>query len=150
MNGIMKYISRIYRTSGVIYNNRLRDDGLNQCQHPYIFTYLSGTGYFPGKVGARNLRQPQQRHPSAGDDGEGLIVRKQDEQDRRIWRVYPTERMEQLLLPRARQVMREWNEYLLEPLTQEEREILESAMEKITARANEAAQETLRGKERQP
>ena len=78
-----------------------------------------------------------------------MIVRKQDEQDRRIWRVYPTERMEQLL-PRARQVMREWNEYLLEPLTQEEREILERAMEKITARANEAAQETLRGKERQP
>ena len=150
MNGIMKYISRIYRTTGVVYNNRLRDDGLNQCQHPYILHNCREPGISQEKL-AREIcvNRSNVTRQLAAMEKEGLIVRKQDEQDRRIWRVYPTERMEQLL-PRARQVMREWNEYLLEPLTQEEREILERAMEKITARANEAAQETLRGKERQP
>ena len=33
--------------------------------------------------------------------------------DRRVWRVYPTQRMQELL-PHVRLVMREWNEYLLE------------------------------------
>ena len=79
----------------------------------------------------------------------GLIIRKQDSNDRRVWRVYPTEKMQQLL-PVVRQVMGEWNEYLLEELSQQEREVLVQALEKVTARANEAARELLGGRERQP
>ena len=79
----------------------------------------------------------------------GLIIRKQDSNDRRVWRVYPTEKMQQLL-PVVRQVMGERNEYLLEELSQQEREVLVQALEKVTARANEAARELLGGRERQP
>ena len=103
MNGIMKYISRIYRTTGVVYNNRLRDDGLNQCQHPYILHICREPGISQEKL-AREIcvNRSNVTRQLATMEKEGLIVRKQDKQDRRIWRVYPTERMEQLL-PRARQ-----------------------------------------------
>ena len=79
----------------------------------------------------------------------GLITRQQDMEDRRVWRVYPTEKMQELL-PCVRSVMREWNEYLLEELSEEERETLVQLLEKVTKRANEAAQNTLSGRDKQP
>ena len=77
-----------------------------------------------------------------------LITRKQDEQDRRIWRVYPTQTMQELL-PCVRKVMREWNEYILAPLSEQEQQTLIALLEKVSERANLAAQETLSGREKQ-
>ena len=31
MNGIMKYINRIHRMGGVVYNSKLKDYGIAQC-----------------------------------------------------------------------------------------------------------------------
>ena len=75
----------------------------------------------------------------------GLIMRKQDPTDRRVWRVYPTQKMQELL-PHVRLVMREWNEYLLEEFSEEEQEKLVVALEKLMQRAQTAAQESLKGR----
>ena len=75
----------------------------------------------------------------------GLIMRKQDPTDRRVWRVYPTQKMQELL-PHVRLVMKEWNEYLLEEFSEEEQEKLVVALEKLMQRAQTAAQESLKGR----
>ncbi|WP_296627009.1 MarR family transcriptional regulator [uncultured Negativibacillus sp.] len=150
MNGIMKYINRLSRTTGVFYNSRLRDYGIGQCHHPYILLICREPGIPQEKI-SREIcvnKSNVTRQLTALEE-KGLIIRKQDSNDRRVWRVYPTEKMQQLL-PVVRQVMGEWNEYLLEELSQQEREVLVQALEKVTARANEAARELLGGRERQP
>lgn len=150
MNGIMKYINRISRTTGVYYNNRLRDYGIGQCHHPYILLICREPGIPQEKI-SREIcvnKSNVTRQLTALEE-KGLIVRKQDGSDRRVWRVYPTEQMQQLL-PAVRQVMGDWNEYLLEELSQEERELLVQALEKVTERANAAARELLGGRDRQP
>lgn len=150
MNGIMKYINRLSRTTGVFYNSRLHDYGIGQCHHPYILLICREPGIPQEKI-SREIcvnKSNVTRQLTALEE-KGLIIRKQDSNDRRVWRVYPTEKMQQLL-PVVRQVMGEWNEYLLEELSQQEREVLVQALEKVTARANEAARELLGGRERQP
>ena len=53
-------------------------------------------------------------------------------------------------MPHVRQVMKEWNEYLLEEFDEEQREHLIAALEQLARRAQDAAKENLKGRERQP
>ena len=50
MNGIMKYINRLSRTTGVFYNSRLRDYGIGQCHHPYILLICREPGIPQEKI----------------------------------------------------------------------------------------------------
>ena len=50
--------------------------------------------------------------------------------------VYPTEKAIELL-PFLQGMVRNWNQYLLEGLTEEEKEKLEAVMEKISQRARD-------------
>ena len=149
MNGIMKYINRIVRGNEIVYSGQLRGYGITQCQHPYILLICREPGIPQEKI-SREIcvnKSSVTRQISILEE-RGLIVRKQDQSDRRVWRVYPTQRMQEVL-PHVRQVMREWNEYLLEEFSDEERERLIAALEILSQRAQKAAQETLKGRERQ-
>lgn len=146
MNRIMKYINRISRCNGVVYANRLRGYGITQCQHPYILLICREPGIPQEKI-SRELcvnKSSVTRQITLMEE-KGLIMRKQDPTDRRVWRVYPTQKMQELL-PHVRLVMREWNEYLLEEFSEEEQEKLVVALEKLMQRAQTAAQESLKGR----
>ena len=150
MNGIMKYINRIHRTGGVVYSSKLKDYGIAHCQHPYIILICREPGIVQEKISREIcVNKSNVTRQLATLEEKGLITRQQDMEDRRVWRVYPTEKMQELL-PCVRSVMREWNEYLLEELSEEERETLVQLLEKGTKRANEAAQNTLSGRDKQP
>ena len=150
MNGIMKYINRIARSNEVVYANRLRGYGITQSQHPYTLLICREPGIPQEKI-SREIcvnKSSVTRQITILEE-KGLIVRKQDQTDRRVWRVYPTQRMQELL-PHVRQVMKEWNEYLLEEFDEEQREHLIAALEQLARRAQDAAKENLKGRERQP
>ena len=143
MNGIMKYINRISRCNGVVYANRLRGYGITQCQHPYILLICREPGIPQEKI-SRELcvnKSSVTRQITLMEE-KGLIMRKQDPTDRRV---YPTQKMQELL-PHVRLVMKEWNEYLLEEFSEEEQEKLVVALEKLMQRAQTAAQESLKGR----
>lgn len=147
MPGIMKYINRISRANAIVYSNQLKDYGITQIQHPYILLICREPGISQERI-AKEIcvnRSNVTRQLTILEEKK-LITRMQDAQDRRIWRVYPTEAMQELL-PTVRRVMREWNEYLLKDLTDGEREQLVQLLGKITVRANQAAENHLRGKE---
>ena len=140
MNGIMKYINRIARSNEVVYANRLRGYGITQSQPGIPQEKISREICVNKSSVTRQITILEEK---------GLIVRKQDQTDRRVWRVYPTQRMQELL-PHVRQVMKEWNEYLLEEFDEEQREHLIAALEQLARRAQDAAKENLKGRERQP
>lgn len=67
---------------------------------------------------------------------EGYIRRQTSEKDRRVTRLYPTEKTV-LLIPEIRQVFRDWNDYLMQALSEEEQERLKSLLSVVRARADE-------------
>lgn len=67
---------------------------------------------------------------------QGYVERRPGETDKRVTLVYPTPRLEEML-PTVRQINKEWSDYILEGLSREELDLLESTLLKITLRAKE-------------
>ncbi len=148
MPGIMKYVNRIHRSMGIVYNNRLREYGINHCQHPYILLICRHPGITQEEL-ARSVcvNKSNVTRQLASLEGEGYLTRRPDEGDKRLLRVYPTKKMEDLL-PHVQEVMGNWNSLLLEGFSEEEQNKLLSMLEVITDRATKAAHSTLRSNER--
>lgn len=64
----------------------------------------------------------------------GFVRRESDPDDRRVLRVYPTEKAE-AALPRVCELMEEWNRLLLEELNPEEQACLLTLLSRVTRKA---------------
>lgn len=145
MRGIMKYINRISRSSGIVYNAQLKHYGVNHCQHPYILLICSHPGISQEELArAICVHKSNVTRQLAALESAGYLTRRQSQEDKRVLQVYPTEKMQQLL-PQVRSVMQTWNACILDGLTDEEREQLAALLEKAAQKATQAAQEILHG-----
>ncbi len=143
MRGIMKYINRINRSTGIVYNQRLREFGINHCQHPYIIQICRHPGISQEELArAICVNKSNVARQLAVLEADGLLTRTPDPEDRRVMQVFPTEKME-ALLPCVREVMGDWNSCLLANFSEEDREKLIAMLEIITERAVKAAEETM-------
>ena len=143
MRGIMKYINRINRSTGMVYNQRLREFGINHCQHPYIIQICRHPGISQEELArAICVNKSNVARQLAVLEADGLLTRTPDPEDRRVMQVFPTEKME-ALLPCVREVMGDWNSCLLADFSEEDREKLIAMLEIITERAVKAAEETM-------
>ena len=143
MRGIMKYINRINRSTGIVYNHRLREFGINHCQHPYIIQICRHPGISQEELArAICVNKSNVARQLAVLEANGLLTRTPDPEDRRVMQVFPTEKME-ALLPCVREVMGDWNSCLLADFSEEDREKLIAILEVITERAVKAAEETM-------
>lgn len=143
MRGIMKYINRINRSTGIVYNQRLREFGINHCQHPYIIQICRHPGISQEELArAICVNKSNVARQLAVLEANGLLTRTPDPEDRRVMQVFPTEKME-ALLPCVREVMGDWNSCLLADFSEEDREKLIAMLEIITERAVKAAEETM-------
>ncbi len=144
-NFVMKYINQIFRFNAVVYNSRLKDYDLTKSQHPYIRIICLNPGISQDQITKKLYVNPSSvtRQLSVLEK-KGLIYRVQDENDRRISLVYPTEEMKKLF-PIAQAVMHDWNKYLLEEFSEEEQEVLFSMLDRLLERAAHAANEVTGG-----
>lgn len=143
MRRIMKYINRINRSTGIVYNQRLREFGINHCQHPYIIQICRHPGISQEELArAICVNKSNVARQLAVLEADGLLTRTPDPEDRRVMQVFPTEKME-ALLPCVREVMGDWNSCLLADFSEEDREKLIAMLEIITERAVKAAEETM-------
>ena len=70
----------------------------------------------------------------------GYVTRRPGEEDRRVMRVYPTEKA-QVALPRIQEIMGNWEEAVAVGLTEVEREKLSALLEDMTRRASALLEE---------
>ena len=68
----------------------------------------------------------------------GFITRKASETDKRVLCVYPTEQMLQMQ-PGLKEAMEQWEQTLLQDLTEEEKQQLNSLLAKLRERVNKEA-----------
>ncbi len=120
MDSMMKYISRISRCATTYRGSRLAEDGLGGNQYVYILRVCRQPGISQEQL-ARDIcvNKSSVTRQLASLEKNGFVMRLPDERDRRVMRVYPTERAE-AVLPKVRTVLADWNRRLTEDFSPEE------------------------------
>lgn len=133
MDSLMKYVSRIHRCAGRYRADKI--DGLNGFQHTYIFHICKRPGISQEEL-ARHIcvNKSNVTRQLGALEQSGFVRREPDTEDRRMLRVFPTEKAE-AAYPRVRALMEEWNGLLLEDFTPEERAVLTSLLDRATRKA---------------
>ena len=137
----MKIISRkmniISRCSGLYRTAELSDTELIAGHIPFLFAVCRTPGLSQDQL-ARRLcfNKSTVTRRLAFLEEHGFITREADENDKRVMRVYPTEKT-QAILPRLRDVSQTWNEKVTVDVSSEELEVFERVLDKIALRAKE-------------
>ena len=137
MAKFMRLVNILSRCHSLYRADRLREETL----YPWHYNYVIPVCLHPGMSQEQLARHVcadkcnVTRHLSRLEEM-GYIQRRPSEQDKRATLVYPTPMMEEML-PKVRQINREWSEYILDGLTDEEIGQLEDTLLKIARRAKE-------------
>ena len=135
MNRITRWISLLERCSSEYRTNEMNDLNINPCHHVYIYCLCNNPGVSQEdltKMIHINKSNVTRSLKVLIDDG--YVYKELDKDDKRIWRIYPTEKAYELR-PRLREKMQTWNEILMDGLTQEEQDKLYDLLKKTTVNA---------------
>ena len=138
MPSLMRRINVISRCATSYKSERLSGE-LSGCHHPFV-TYLSRNPGTSQDAIARYLclnKSTVARTLSYLEE-HSYVKREVDAEDRRITRVYPTEKMLEAL-PQVKALAREWNALISEGLSEEEISVFTNILEKLEARAIEVS-----------
>lgn len=137
MPTILIQVNIISRSASLYRSGRLHDSELGGCHHSYILAICSHPGIsgeeLAGRICvnksnvARNLSYLEEH---------GYVRREQSKEDKRVTLCYPTEKMLGVL-PQVRKISEEWNSFVTEDLTEEEKSQLSVLLNKVAAKARE-------------
>ena len=134
---IMKKINTISRCAVLYRNDKLNDKTLTPLYHSYVFIITKNPGITQDELASELCINKSNVTRGLNNLEEmGFVERKSDENDKRILRVYPTEKMIDAF-PKIREVLKDWNRYLTDDINEEEIEIFQSVLERITNRAKD-------------
>ena len=121
----------MYRTE------RFKGTDLGTAHHTYLLTICRNPGISQEQLARMiYINKSNVTRNLAVLEKNGYIERRPSETDKRVTLVYPTPLLEELL-PKVREINREWSDYILDGFTPEEIEQLEETMLKIARRAKE-------------
>ena len=145
----MRCISRTARCSQLYRSERLAEVGLNGGQYVYISNVCRNPGISQEQMSRQILiNKSNVARQLASLEQNGFVHREPDAKDRRVMRVYPTERAMEVY-PYIQQVLADWRHYLTEDFTDEEREQLDSLLERVLEKAAAYADKRL-AREKEP
>ena len=140
MDSIMKYISRIHRCFRQWQSDKMQNNGINGVQQNYLFHIAMKPGISQEQLSDHIMvNKSNVARQLSTLENEGWITRKTSATDKRVYEVYPTEKTNQLM-PEIVNLMKQWNELILEDLNEEEKETLLALMPKITKKARQLAE----------
>jgi len=135
MDSLMKYISRTSRCAILYRNNKLEHEGLNGYQHTYILKICQNPGISQEQLAKMiYINKSNVTRQLALLEQNGFITRSCCEKDKRVMQVFPTQKAFDVY-PKVRDLVLEWNSYLSEDFTEEERHQLYSMMEHVMNKA---------------
>lgn len=145
----MRCISRTARCSQLYRSERLAEVGLNGGQYVYISNVCRNPGISQEQMSRQILiNKSNVARQLAALEQNGFVRREPDAKDRRVMRVYPTEKAEEVY-PYIQQVLADWRHYLTEDFSDEEREQLDSLLERVLEKAAAYADKRL-AREKEP
>ena len=135
MSSIMRSVNIISRCGTMYRADNMKSAELAACHHAYVLSICHHPGISQEQL-ARHIciNKSNVTRTLATLEEQGLVKRCHSDTDKRVILVYPTEKMLSLL-PKVKTIADKWNEYLSSDLTDEERELFQKTLEKISARA---------------
>ncbi len=136
MPQIMKDITEITRISVQYRTDSFAPMGLKACHGSYLQEICARPGISQEQL-AESIcinKSNVARQAAALEEG-GFIKRCCCDKDKRIMRLYPTEKTLELL-PEIDRIMSSWQERLTQDLTDEEQELLAAMLQKMKSRAS--------------
>ena len=125
---------------------RYREDafapmGLKGCHGRYLLEICRNPGIFQEQLTESILvnKSNVARQVAALEEG-GFLERKSCGKDKRMLRLYPTEKA-LALMPKIEEILDSWDRTLLQDLSESEQEMLEQLLQRIRQRAAEAVAE---------
>lgn len=135
MDSFVKMINRIARLSAFYREKEFKKLGLGEMHHAYILSICSEPGISQEELAcklfinksnvARQLAQLEQK---------GFIIRKNDQQDARRLRIYPTDKS-LAIEEEIRSILGAWNQTLLAELPVEQQEAVLSGLQHMMEKA---------------
>ena len=135
MASTMRYINMVSRCCSMYRSQRLEGTELGACHIPYILTLCRNPGItqdtlckmvYINKSNVTRALSYLEQH--------GYVERIQSEADKRVLLVYPTEKAEEAL-PAIRSILKDWNEYITEDISESEMNAFMTVLEKIAKKA---------------
>ena len=136
MPQIMKDITEITRVSVQYRTDSFAPMGLKACHGSYLQEICARPGISQEQL-AESIcinKSNVARQAAALEEG-GFIKRCCCDKDKRIMRLYPTEKA-LALLPEIDRIMLSWQEQLIQDLSEEEQQLLEAMLLKMRSRAS--------------
>lgn len=135
MAGFMKNITLVAQSVNMYRDEVLNSHGITGCQVKYILHVVEQEGVSQDLLAKKLMvnKSNVARQLSALESS-GLIRREQSEEDRRVMRVYTTDKGK-ALVPIVRESNKKWRDALCEGLSEEEVEQLIILMQKLVANA---------------
>lgn len=140
MPNIMRNITDITRLGIQYRSEAFAPMGLKAFHGSYLVNICANPGVSQEQL-AKNIciNKSNVARQAAALEEDGFIRREPCEQDKRVMRLYPTEKT-LALMPQLKEVMRTWRTLLLQDLSEEEQELMEKLLQKIKARADEVVE----------
>ena len=135
MEPLMKYIGRTWRCAVLYRNDKLEQEGLNGYQHTYILKICQNPGISQEQLAQMIfINKSNVTRQLALLEQNGFITRSSCEKDKRVMRVFPTQKALDIY-PKVHDLLLEWNACLIEDFTREECHQLYSMMERVMNKA---------------
>ena len=137
MPKFMRMVNILSRCQTMYRTDRLREENM----FPWHYNYVMPICFHPGMSQEQLARHVcvdkynVTRHLAKLEEM-GYVERRPSETDKRATLVYPTQKLEEML-PKVRQINKDWSDYILDGFSQEEIKQLEETMLKIARRAKE-------------
>lgn len=135
MIGCMKYINTTARCAILYRSERLSGSGLNGYQCGYILNICRTPGITQDQLAQRlHVNRSNVTRQLALLEENGFVERRRSELDRRAIEVYPTEKAF-AVLPSVQNVLHEWNDYLTQDFTEDEKASFIGFLERVAHKA---------------
>ena len=135
MPGVMKSMNAISRAQSLYRAEHTKDLEIAPCHFSFVFTISKNPGLSQDEIARElSLNKSTVARALGQLEASGLVLRQSDAGDRRVLLVYPTEKM-QSLLPRLREITREWNSLIEEGISKEELSVFLSVLCKMEEKA---------------
>ena len=135
MSQIIRDITEIARTGSQYRTDRLAPMGLKACHASYLTVICDCPGISQDGLARRiYINKSNVARQAAVLEEEGFILRRPSAVDKRVMELYPTQKALDLL-PQIREILRRWETYITEDLSQEEQELLSSLLTRMKSRS---------------
>lgn len=132
---LMRNITEITRCGSQYRSDHLAQMGLKGCHASYLVEICANPGISQESLAKRIcINKSNVARQVAVLEESGFVTRGSCETDKRVVRLFPTEKA-LALMPPIRKVLSDWSDYLTQDLTPQERDQLASILSKMKDRA---------------